>query len=66
MTNSNIFNFHSIKTRVTLFTLGILIIGTWVLYFLISHKLHEGMEEQLTDQQISIASIVATQVNSAR
>lgn len=48
-----------------MFTLGILIIGTWVLYFLISHKLHEGMEEQLTDQQISIASIVATQVNSA-
>ena len=63
MTNSSIFNFHSIKTRVTLFTLGIFVIGIWILYFLISQQLHEGMQKQLADQQSSIAAILATQVN---
>jgi len=63
MTNSNIFNFHSIKTRVTLFTLGIFIVGIWILYFLVSKQLYEGMQKQLADQQSSIASILATQVN---
>ncbi len=64
MTNSSIFNFHSIKTRVTLFTLGIFIIGTWVLSFSINQQLHEGMQKQLADQQTSIAAILATQVNA--
>ncbi len=64
MTNSAIFNFYSIKTRVTLFTLGIFIIGTWVLSFSISQQLHDGMQKQLTDQQATIAAILATQVNS--
>jgi diguanylate cyclase (GGDEF)-like protein/PAS domain S-box-containing protein len=63
MTNSNTFNFHSIKTRVTLFTVGIFVIGVWILYFLISQQLHEGMQRQLADQQTSIAAILATQVN---
>jgi len=62
MTNSNLFNFHSIKTRVTLFTLAIFVFGIWILYFLISQKLHEDMQQQLADQQSSIASILATQV----
>lgn len=64
MTNSSIFNFYSIKTRVTLFTLGIFIIGTWVLSFSINRQLHEGMQKQLADQQASIAAILATQVNA--
>lgn len=63
MRNLDIFNFHSIKTRVTMFTLGIFVIGIWILYFLISHKLHEDMQQQLASQQSSIASILATQVN---
>ncbi len=61
--NSSIFSFNSIKTRVTIFTLGIFVIGIWLLYFLMSHQLHEGMQKQLTNQQASIASILATQVD---
>lgn len=61
--NSSIFSFKSIKTRVTIFTLGIFVIGIWLLYFLMSHQLHEGMQKQLANQQASIASILATQVD---
>lgn len=63
MTNSNIFNKHSIKTRVTLFTLGIIVIGTWILSLSISKQLHDDMQKQLADQQSSIAAILATQVD---
>jgi diguanylate cyclase (GGDEF)-like protein/PAS domain S-box-containing protein len=63
MTNSTIFNFNSIKTRVTLFTLGIIVIGTWILSLSISQQLHENMQKQLADQQSSIAAILATQVD---
>ncbi len=61
--NSSIFSFNSIKTRVTIFTLGIFVIGIWLLYFLMSHQLHEGMQKQLANQQASIASILATRVD---
>lgn len=63
MSISNTFNFHSIKSRVTLFTLGIFVIGIWILYFLISQKLHDDMQKQLANQQSSIAAILATQVD---
>lgn len=63
MAISSILNIHSIKTRVSIFTLGIFVVGIWLLYFLISHKLHDGMQQQLADQQASIASILATQVD---
>jgi diguanylate cyclase (GGDEF)-like protein/PAS domain S-box-containing protein len=63
MTNSSIFNRHSIKTRVTLFTLGIIVIGTWILSLSISKQLHDDMQKQLADQQSSIAAILATQVD---
>jgi diguanylate cyclase (GGDEF)-like protein/PAS domain S-box-containing protein len=63
MINSNIFNKHSIKTRVTLFTLGIIVIGTWILSLSISKQLHDDMQKQLADQQSSIAAILATQVD---
>jgi diguanylate cyclase (GGDEF)-like protein/PAS domain S-box-containing protein len=63
MANSNIFNKHSIKTRVTLFTLGIIVIGTWILSLSISKQLHGDMQKQLAEQQSSIAAILATQVD---
>jgi diguanylate cyclase (GGDEF)-like protein/PAS domain S-box-containing protein len=63
MINSSIFNKNSIKTRVTLFTLGIIVIGTWILSLSISKQLHDDMQKQLADQQSSIAAILATQVD---
>jgi len=63
MINSSIFNKHSIKTRVTLFTLGIIVIGTWILSLSISEQLHDDMQKQLANQQSSIAAILATQVD---
>jgi diguanylate cyclase (GGDEF)-like protein/PAS domain S-box-containing protein len=63
MISSSIFNKHSIKTRVTLFTLGIIVIGTWILTLSISKQLHDHMQLQLAEQQSSIAAILATQVD---
>ena len=63
MINLSIFNKNSIKTRVTLFTLGIIVIGTWILSLSISKQLHDDMQKQLADQQSSIAAILATQVD---
>lgn len=63
MVYKSMFNFNSIKTRVTIFTLTIFVVGIWLLYFLMSHQLHEGMQKQLANQQTSIASILATQVD---
>ena len=62
MTKFNPLNINSIKTRVTLFTLGIFVTGIWMLYYFISQKLHEDMQQQLSNQQTSIASILATQI----
>ena len=63
MTNSGIFNTSSIKARVTLFTLGTFVIGTWILSLSISKQLHDDMQLQLANQQSSIAAILATQVD---
>ena len=63
MTNSRIFNTSSIKARVTLFTLGTFVIGTWILSLSISKQLHDDMQLQLANQQSSIAAILATQVD---
>ncbi len=62
MTKSNLVNINSIKTRVTLFTLGIFVTGIWMLYYFISQKLHEDMQQQLSNQQTAIASVLATQI----
>jgi len=48
---------------VTLFTLAIFVIGIWLLSFYASRKLHEDMERQLGEHQLSTASLLATHVN---
>ena len=57
-------NWHSLKTRVTLFTLAVFLIGIWSLAFYASRMLREDMKVLLGEQQFSTVSLVAEQVNS--
>jgi signal transduction histidine kinase len=61
--NMNIFQWRSIKTRVTLITLAIFMISIWTLTFYVSRMLREDLERVLSEQQFSTASIMAAQVN---
>ena len=61
-------NFHfsqcrSLKTRVTLFTLAIFILGLWSLTFYGSHMLRADMERVLGEQQYSAVSFIAKEIN---
>ncbi|MFZ4539241.1 ATP-binding protein [Propionivibrio sp.] len=63
--NTNIFQWHSIKTRVTFLTLAIFLVSIWLLSYFASRMLHKDMERLLGAQQFSTASMVADQVNNA-
>ena len=54
---------RSLKTRVTLFTLAIFIVGMWSLAFYASWMLREDMQRLLGEQQSSAASFIAAEVN---
>src|SRR5665647_18575 len=56
---------HSVKTRVTFFTLAIFLIGLWSLAFYASRMLREDMQRLLGEQQFSTVSILAAEVNQA-
>ena len=58
-----IFQWRSLRTRVTLLTLAIFVIGIWALAFYASETLHRDMEQTLSDQQFSTVSIVAADIN---
>ena len=55
---------HSFKARVTLFTLGIFVIGLWTLSFYASYILKVDMQRVLGQQQFQAASFVAAQINN--
>ena len=59
----NFFQNQSIKTRVTLFTLGIFLLSLWLLMFYASRILRTDMQRMLSDQQFSTATFVAEDVN---
>ena len=59
----NIFQWYSLKTRVTLFTLAIFVISIWSLAIYASRMLREDLTQLLSDQQFSTASFVAAQVS---
>ena len=61
--NLNLFHLRSLKTRVTLFTLAIFVIGIWALAIYVHRMQHEEIERMLGDQQLSTASFVATEIN---
>jgi PAS domain S-box-containing protein len=63
--NMNIFNLRSLKTRVTLFTLAIFLIGIWSVTFIASKILRQNVQYLVGDQQFSTASLVADQINQA-
>jgi len=59
----DVFRWRSLKTRVALSTLVVLVVGIWSLTFYVSRMLHEDMQELLGDQQFSTASYLAAQVD---
>ena len=61
--NLNIFQWRSLKTRVTLFTLAILVIGIWSLSYYASRMLREDIQALLGEQQFSTVSFVAANVD---
>ena len=60
----NIFQKTSLKTRLTLFTLAVFLIGIWSLSFYASSMLREDMQRQLGEQQFATVSLAASQINS--
>ena len=57
-------HWHSLKSRVTFFTLVVFLIGIWSLAFYASRMLRQDMEHLLGEQQYSTVSLAAEQVNS--
>src|ERR1035437_9954921 len=59
----NPFQWHSLKTRVTLFTLTIFVASTWTVAFYVSQKLHVDMQRLLEKQQFSTVTVKADELN---
>lgn len=57
------FNWNSLKTRLTLLSLGMFLTGIWVLAAYASMTLHKDMERMLGDQQSSMVANMASQIN---
>jgi PAS domain S-box-containing protein len=61
--NSRLFQWRSLKARVTFLTLGILVIAIWAMALYTSHALQGDMQRQLGDQQFSTTTLVAKGIN---
>ncbi len=59
----NDFHWRSLQTRVTLLTLVIFLVSIWSLVYFASRMLRENLQTLLGEQQYSIASILADEVN---
>ena len=60
--NFNFYRMLSLKVRVTLSTLTILLICVWILAFYSSNVLYERIESISGNHQLSTASLIAAQV----
>jgi len=60
---SKISPWRSLKIRVTVLTLGSLVLGIWALAFYVSHMLQVDMQRVLGQQQLQTVSLIAAQVN---
>lgn len=60
----NIFQRTSLKTRLTLFTLAVFLIGIWSLSFYASRMLREDMQRQFGEQQFATVSLAAAQIDA--
>ncbi|HPH13188.1 MAG TPA: PAS domain S-box protein [Burkholderiaceae bacterium] len=58
------FPWNSLKARIALVTVTILVIGLWVLSFTVSRVLRADLERQLGEQQFSTTSFIARDINS--
>jgi PAS domain S-box-containing protein len=54
---------HSLKTRITLVTLAIFVVGIWVLALYASRMLREDMERMLGEQQLATVSAIASDID---
>jgi diguanylate cyclase (GGDEF)-like protein/PAS domain S-box-containing protein len=55
---------HSLKSRITLFTLLIFLFSLWSLSFYASQMLRQDMERLLSEQQFSNVTLIAAEVNA--
>lgn len=61
--NNWLYRRHSLKNRITLFTLGIFVIGIWALALYASHELRKDMRAELGEQQLSITAQLSEQID---
>ncbi len=61
--NFRLFHLHSLKTRVTLFTLAIFAVGILALSLYASRMLRQDMQGLLGEQQFYTVSVIASEVN---
>ena len=54
---------HSLKTKITFATLVIFVISLWSLYVYLSYMLRESIERQVSEQQFSTASVIASELH---
>ncbi len=60
---SKVSPWRSLKTRATVFTLAVFVLGIWSLSFFVSHMLREDMQRVLGEQQFSTVSVLADEIN---
>ena len=58
-----IFPWQSLKVRATVFTLAVFVLGMWSLSFYISRNLRADMVQMLGEQQLSVATSMAKEVD---
>ncbi len=63
--HEKVFRRLSLKSRLTLFTLAIFLLGLWSLSFYVSHMLRKDLETMLGQQQFATVSLVAAEVDKA-
>jgi len=61
--NAKRFQWHSLKTRLTLFTLLVFVFSIGVLGFFVSRMLQSDLQRVLGEQQFATVSFIAAQVN---
>lgn len=60
----SLFQWRSLKTKISLATLAIFLASIWSLSLYASRILREDMQRQLGEQQLATVAMVATQINS--
>ncbi|MBA3057677.1 MAG: EAL domain-containing protein [Gammaproteobacteria bacterium] len=59
----NLLHSRSLKTRVTLFTLGIFVLSIWLLAFYTSRMLRQDIQSLMGEQQFSSVAALATEID---